>query len=177
MTNFDEVFDKIMRYKKGDITKVKTKEDLRDFLKEMDTRGTIDTLILKGSKKGHNLLNVLVETTPAENIYSKGEAVAAELARTLNAREADESRTAKTVKTVTAENLKQWKKNPAAFDLRGIDTKTHTSIKEAIAQKVAKARAAGFTVKGASSYNPVRLEKGGRRARSVINGRFVKVAL
>ena len=174
MTDFDEVFKKIMEYKRGNIKDVKTKEDLIQFLKDMDRRDTLDRTMHKSlTRQNKNLISVLVDTREAEKYYdSTDAAIVKEFSRSMKSRTADEATTAKTVKQPTTENYKLWRKNPGALDLKGIDTKTHTLIQRESRARIARAKAKGLTVKGTLA-NPYSVEKRNRR-RSLLTGRFIK---
>ena len=167
--DYDAVFNDIMGYALKNIGEpnVKTKQDLLAYIKESDARNTISG----------RLAREMVESRSAEKYIAEPSleraAIKKELSRPEKARLSDESKTAKKVTAITEKNFKAWKKNPAAFDLRGIDTKTHSLIRAEIKRKVKLNIEGGYSVRrrGQRYY---RLENDGKRARDLITGRFVK---
>jgi len=155
-----------MGYAKKNIGDAKTmnKEQLREYIKKSDLQNRIS----------NRLIDIMLETPAAARVTKstlKEEAISEELSRPKRAQRVDESKTAKTVKPITRENFTRWKRNPARFDLRGIDTKTHSLIVQHKKFKVQQSLNKGFKVKrrGRLLY---RIEKGGR-ARDIITGRFI----
>jgi len=154
-----------------------TKEDLEDYIKDSDPKKRISNYTrqeILNTSRAERLLEAGLgkEDKPVKDTIT-AKAIKAELARQANARASDEKKTAKRVTPITNATFKAWKKNPAKFDLRGIDTATHTFIKDEINKRLAKARAAGYTVgtKGVDAYRQER----GNLGRSLITGRFLKI--
>lgn len=163
--------DDVMSYAKkkiGDFTGT-TKEELIDYIKRSDEQNRISRTfrdIITDTNRAEQLLKNNKETL-------KEKAVQAELRRKIIARTTDEAKTAKRVTTINKETLTSWKKNPGKFDLRGIDTATHTFIKDEINKRLRAAKAKGYKV-GMKGVEPYRKEKGETR-RSLITGQFLKI--
>ena len=171
INNYDELFEDIMCYAPAEPESKMTQKELREYLEDIDNRKTLT----------FNTRNILVNTKYAEKYLkeeerSKKEAVRTELQRSPRARAADESKTAKTTKPVNPETLRQWRRNPGSFDLRGVDTRTHQYLTQEVLSRARQSRAAGFQVfvkrRGKIAYDAYRIE--GKRARNIFTGRWVK---
>lgn len=170
MTDYEAVFNDIMSYAKKNIgdPRVSNKEELEDYIKESDRKGAIS------GKLRRELLETRGANRLLEESSIKEKAIQKELSRPQRQRAADERKTAKTVKEINKKAYDSWKKNPGRFDLKGIDTKTHSYIRAEIRRKVKKNLNKGYKLerKGLQFY---RLENDGKRARDIITGRFVKL--
>ncbi len=101
-----------------------------------------------------------------------------ELSRAKKVRVVDESKTVKKpfLLAISDKNVRKWQKNPARFDLKGVDTKTHSIIKEFIRLKTFKWKERGHRVVNDRDIHvfTVRTDKKGRLyAMNVMNGKRV----
>lgn len=170
--DYEAVFNDIMGYAKKNIGErpIETKEDLIAYIKESDRQKTISSKLIR------EMLETQSANSYVDNEALKAAAIKKELSRSQQARNADESKTAKKVEKISQESFKKWKRNPSRFDLKGIDTKTHQLIRDEIRLRVKKALDQGYTVRRRGNLY-FRLEKNNKRARDLITGKFVKVKL
>ena len=170
---YEKVFREIDQdYYAFDSSKIKSREDLKQALKDYDEQQP-----RRPDGKKHfseTFLDIMTSTREAQKFWNEkdkltAQAVRTEFNRPSASRKADESRTAKNVKEINKDVYKQWKRNPAAFDIRGVDTKTHTFIQRETRVRIAKARSAGYRI-GGSLFNPYRYE--GKSRRSLLTGRY-----
>lgn len=179
-TDFEELFDDVMKYVKKNSAypdfKGGTREDLEKYIRDIDPQKHIK----------HWVREELLDTGKAERLIEEGiptaekpvkdtirdKAIKTELRRQEKIRLRDEAKTAKDTRPITNPNYKRWLKNPGRMDLRGIDTASHNLIRGEINKRLRAAKAKGFKV-GMKGAHPYRKEKGETR-RSLLNGRFMK---
>lgn len=177
-TDFEELFDDVMFYAKKKLggKDFKSKADLEEYIKDSDPQKKIKHWVrqeILDTGKAERLIEAgLPEAKKPVKDLLKDKAIKAELKRKDAARASDESRTAKDTRAITNKNFKAWKKNPGRFDLRGIDTASHTLIRGEINKRLRAARSKGYKV-GMKGNHPFRKEKGETR-RSLLTGRFMK---
>ena len=180
--NPDQVLEDVMNFQEGLLPKkdqFSSQEELIKYIEDIDRassrknnrtrRLTAQAIqILAGSAKGQLLTFSKL----------KKEAAEAELRRGKPARRVDESKTVRPefLTGINQRFFNRWKKSPDRFDLRGIDTKTHSFLKQFV-----RLKSVFYTQKGDVVINDrnlivfaVRKRKNGTLyAQNVINGRLV----
>ena len=189
MRDPDRVFRDVMRYMEAKIPSPQTFEsqaDLQRYLEDADQQ-------LSGAKGEDRrisqfALQEMISSGAAKNRVNRQagkkqqlttlqrQALHAEIQRKQTTRQIDESRTSKQVLKVNQETFKKWKKNPNRFDLKGIDTKTHSFIKGFIRDRSNKWKKQNLRVINDRDITAfvVRKDKRGRPyAFNIINGQRV----
>jgi hypothetical protein len=168
ITGYEELFDDIMYYaerKLGDF-KGTTSEDLRDFIKDYDKNDFITPHTLNELEDTSKWQNELSEKT-----FSKKAAIRKELRRPDKARLVDEAVTSKKVLSINKATYRQWARNPARYDLRGVDTQTHTYIREETKRRLKKHLDAGRQIRRRNGIFYYHTPHG---ARNALNGQWTR---
>ncbi len=182
MRNPDRVFLDVMSYAEDVIPPPESFDSQADLVRYLEK---VDIKSAENNNRSRRLsqfaLNEMAQSSNAQELIQQGsrsQAIKKEIGRPLTSRIRDESRTVKSpnLLNINRKNLSRWKKNPSRFDLRGIDTKTHSFIKQLIKEKSQKWKNQGFKVVNDRDAHVfvVRKDKIGRLyAFNVINGQRV----
>ena len=171
LTDFGEIADERVN-SLIDLDKVETREDYRRLVKHA-LKTTLDDY---GNPRGKNLIpyiDEMYEKSSAKEIVDKRTdllGVAQKFQKRRGRRGRIDARiTAKDTRRIAKKTLKRWKKRPASFDIRGIDTKL-------LAKKPSKYIITGRDLKLRSKGISVGLDvRGIKQARSMKTGRYVSV--
>ena len=152
MRNPDRVFTDVMSYADSVIPRPESfdsQSELVSYLERVDKKSA--EINGRGRRLSQFALNEIADSTAATNTIKQGsrsQAVIKELSRTNRSRLRDESKTAKSPNLlgINKANLSRWKRNPERFDLRGVDTKTHSFIKQHIKDRSQKWKDQGLRV-------------------------------
>jgi hypothetical protein len=176
MTDFEAIFDDvIMSYEKAKLSSFKgeSEDDLREWIEDHDRRGTI---------RSAGIIDDLLETSAAEKFLErrgiKAKAVQTEMSRNIPSRNADERTTASRVEPINKAHYREWKRDPGAFDLLGIDTATHTHIRREMSNRMKKHKDAHpdqpLRRHGQDAVRTYKTSRGQEVHQSIFNGKFVK---
>ena len=190
MNDTDLVFQDVMRYSEGVLPapdEFTSRSQLKGYLERANadspsvTSNSLDFML--NSRRAEDVFLNKVEESTLKKLRKqkprvkaeKAQAVNIELQRSDRARLIDESQTKNVVKN-TGQGFIKWRKNPERFDFQGVDTKTHTNIKDFIREKARPHKFRGTRVFNDRDVHVfvVKSDKRGRPfAQNIITGRRV----
>ena len=190
MRDPSQTMESFMRYGKKylPLRQFDSPEDAKRWILEMDRIATDITGsdrhisdfaagLASDSRRTQQIIGGAIKIgAPATFTKLQSKVLGVEFGRGVKARRIDEAKTSKHLLKLRKENVGRWARNPAKFDLEGIDTKTHELIRGSIRDKTAKWVGRGLNVINDNDVHVFVVRKDRRDrlyAMSVINGQRV----